>query len=64
QAALDIGQVREQVLTHYHDLREFVVERGLTELVVEQWPLAQFSAAPTSGKLRHVVDLRQEDRAP
>jgi hypothetical protein len=52
------------VLAHYPDLREFVVERGLTELAVEQLPLAQFSAAPTSGKLRHVVDLRQEKRAP
>ena len=63
QAAPDIGQIREQILASYHDLREFVTERGLTEFVVERLPLAQFVATPVSGKLKHVVDLRQENPA-
>ena len=60
QTALDPSQVREIVLAHYSDLREFVTEHGLTEFAVEQAPLAQFVVTPISGKLKHVVDLRQE----
>ncbi|MDS4031122.1 MAG: acyl-CoA reductase [Candidatus Contendobacter sp.] len=60
RTALEASQARELVLAHYHDLREFVVERGLTEFSVERSPLAQFATTPTSGKLQHVVDLRQE----
>lgn len=60
RTALEASQARALVLAHYHDLREFVVERGLTEFSVERLPLARFIATPTSGKLQHVVDLRQE----
>ncbi|MBS1220409.1 MAG: acyl-CoA reductase [Proteobacteria bacterium] len=60
RTALDPSQVREVVLAHYHDLQEFVVVNGYTELMVERLPLAQFAVTPTSGKLQHVIDLRQE----
>ena len=63
QTPLTTDQVRDVVLVHYHDLREFVMEHGLTEFAVERAPLAQFVVTPISGKLKHVVDLRQEDHS-
>jgi phenylacetate-coenzyme A ligase PaaK-like adenylate-forming protein len=58
-AALDAQAARQLLLAHYPDLRQFVEELKLTDLVVAPLPLGEFEITPVTGKLKHIVDLRR-----
>ena len=58
ESGLAPASVRQLLLDHYPDLRQFVNEVKFTDLEVTLISLSEFATTPSTGKLKHIVDLR------